>query len=158
MSPSDPQTAGLKSPTLRSTALPVARLRMRSVGVTVAPQVSWLSGMVMYASALPLGANTASPATLVPERLSLCVMTPCDAMWMATVAPDVALSKQTVSAPGPTLLSGHALSSVSAVTTSVDGLMIPESADCICMSNEPHPQPPVSTRANVIPSAVQPTR
>jgi len=33
--------------------------------------------------------------------------------------------------------------------------MVAEYADCICMSNEPQPHPPVSTRANAMPEDVQ---
>ena len=64
-------------------------------------------------------------------------------------------AKHAVSMPGPTALSGQSASAVSAVTTSVTGLMVAEYADCICMSNEPQPQPPVGTRANAMPEDVQ---
>ena len=57
--------------------------------------------------------------------------------------------------PGPTALSGHDPLAVRGVTTSLTGLMVAEYADCICMSKEPQPHPPVGTRANAMPEDVQ---
>src|ERR1700681_1667248 len=113
--------------------------------------------MVTYASAPPVGANTASPARLVPERLKLWRTVPAEAMRIALVAVD-GEAKHTVSVPGPTLLSGQEGSAVSVVTVPDAGLGVAEYADCICMSKDPQPHPPDGTRANAIPEAFQAIR
>src|ERR1017187_2611125 len=153
MRPSAAHAAGAHSPSARVTAVPVARLRTRSVDVHCPPQVSSEAGMVTYATAAPAGENTASPATLAPDIAKLWRTTPP----LLTRSPVVLVVpvKHAVAMPGPTALSGHDGSAVNAVTTSVTGLMLAEYADCICMSNDPQPQPPVGTRANAMPDDVQ---
>ena len=131
---------------IRATAAPVTMVMTCSVGVSVGTAAVLASGMVSYATWVPLDENTASPGRRWRRTADSCG-SPCHQTRIASRRCRSVVAKHDVSEARPDVAQGLVLAVVGGDRVRVAGLMVAENADCICMSKEPHPQPPDGTRA-----------